>query len=202
MVVHRRCRLLISKSRKAFTLVEIMIVLAIVVIVTSVAIPSFKKARDNFAHFQNQENLTVLYTSMRSHYLVLNEFPEEEETTAIRKEAVWAIPSYYYKRTLKSGNSHELTINPSSDLPFVYHIDNSFSEENGTFTISTYWDNNNKNYSLEKWNKWCVSLECAFPFAFEKDEPKHISSLYYPEISVNYIGKECNDDDSYRNRFY
>ena len=201
MVMHRRCQLLISKSRRAFTLVEIMIVLAIVVIVTSVTIPSLKKARDNFAHFQSQENLTVLYTSMRSHYLVLNEFPEGGGSSDIRKEAVWAIPSYYYKRTLKSGNSHELAINPSIDLPFVYRIDNSFSKADGTFTISTHWDNNNKNYSPEKWNKWCVSLECAFPFAFLKDEERYINSLYYPEINVEYVAIECTDSD-YRNRFY
>lgn len=201
MAVNRRYRLLISKSRRAFTLVEMMIVLCLIAIITNFAIPKLRDATNNFVDLQNRENLDVLYTSMRSYYLVLNEFPDDgERAGVIPPEAVWVIPSYYYDRTVvnfKGKNFYEFNINPlRTDIALKYDIDNHFSREDiRTFGISAHRDDNKTTYSV---NQWYDFIAKRYPWA-----PKYVvgatTLLGYPEIAAEYTVLECAD---YRNRFY
>ena len=201
MAVNRRYRLLISKSRRAFTLVEMMIVLCLIAIITNFAIPKLRDATNNFVDLQNRENLDVLYTSMRSYYLVLNEFPDDGERAGIiPPEAVWVIPSYYYDRAVTKFNKknfYELNINPlRTDFALKYDIDSLFSRSGvGTFGISAHREDGVSTYSV---NQWYDFIEKRYPWA-----PKYVvgasTLLGYPEIAAEYTSLEGND---YRNRFY
>jgi len=59
--MHEECRKLAGESAKAFTLIEIMIVVCIIGLLLAIAIPSFMKARTETIITLCEENMRVIF---------------------------------------------------------------------------------------------------------------------------------------------
>ena len=82
---------------KAFTLIELMVVMGIIAIFASVAVPGFKTAYQNMKREETIEEASVFLEACRSFYLVKNEFPSDSQPGEINTELKWALPKYLYK---------------------------------------------------------------------------------------------------------
>ncbi|MGX8716514.1 MAG: hypothetical protein ACSW8C_00820 [bacterium] len=170
-----------------------MVVIGVIALITTWAVPGVKKAYHDFVFHRSAENLDVLYGSMRAYYLVLNEFPADSNSDLIQKEAVWSIPSNFYKRTL-TGTNYYLNIQPyDENLILKFDIGNHFTniEAIKTFAICIAQSGNKTT------NNWYSFLEKRYPLA-----PKMIyggaTLLCYPEVASQYI----TDSAIHRNRYY
>jgi prepilin-type N-terminal cleavage/methylation domain-containing protein len=72
-----------SDSKSGFTLVEIMIVVVIIGLLISMAIPAFEKIRMNSQNARLANDLRVLSGSMEIFALELGEYPEDSNSGAI-----------------------------------------------------------------------------------------------------------------------
>lgn len=186
-------RLTANRNKIGFTLIEMMVVIGIIAIISTWAVPGVRKAYRDFVFRRSAENLDVLYSSMRSYYLILNEFPPDSNADLIQKKAVWAIPSNLYKRTL-TGTTYYLNIQPYDEkLTLKYDIDNHFTDIEAikTFGISIKQSENVTT------NNWFSFLEEKYPWA-----PRMIHGgstlLCYPEVASQYV----TENAIHRNRFY
>ncbi|MDR2769032.1 MAG: prepilin-type N-terminal cleavage/methylation domain-containing protein [Puniceicoccales bacterium] len=71
------------KKSCGFTLVEIMVALCIVTILSTIAIPGFKKATEDFRLNEFACNFDSLIKSFRSYYLIFNEWPADVSNNVI-----------------------------------------------------------------------------------------------------------------------
>ena len=67
------------KKAKGFTLLEMLVVIGLLVIVTTVAVPQFKKCFEDIHLNKSLDDLDSLLQSTRSYYFVMNEVPEDEK---------------------------------------------------------------------------------------------------------------------------
>jgi prepilin-type N-terminal cleavage/methylation domain-containing protein len=197
-----------SKKRpfsKAFTLIEMMVVLGILAIVSLWATPSIKRAIDDITMQKNAETFDTLYSSMRSYYLVLNEFPPDPSNGYVPQKAVWALPSTFYNHTPEADNAstwkYTFNIKPlnfgddPTNSELVYDIDN---------WIGNDWigDNKGQKYqsmfiTVEEKNSsnintsWDVFLRERYPYVLGN------TSVGYPELPISFSG-----DETLTNRFY
>lgn len=64
------------KSKKGFTLIELMIVVAIIGILAAIAIPNFLKFQCRSKQSEAKQNLGAIYTAMMSYYSNNDTYPE------------------------------------------------------------------------------------------------------------------------------
>ncbi|MDR0647386.1 MAG: prepilin-type N-terminal cleavage/methylation domain-containing protein [Puniceicoccales bacterium] len=72
-----------NKQSCGFTLVEIVVTLCIVAILTTIAIPGFKKTMQDLKFNEFVCNFEGLIKAFRSYYLIFNEWPADVGTNAI-----------------------------------------------------------------------------------------------------------------------
>ena len=82
-------------KKNGFTLLEMLIVIGLLVIVTTVAIPQFKKSFDDIHINKTLDDLDSLLQSTRSYYLVMNEFPEDRRPGRMPIDANWVFQSNF-----------------------------------------------------------------------------------------------------------
>lgn len=192
-------RLTTNRFQAAFTLIEMMVVIGILSIVSYWAVPSIKKAHAALNLRRNTENLDMLYSAMRSYYLIFNEFPADcSQNNTMSKGIVWTVPSSFYTR-VSDATTYNFNIKPlGNDTESYYDIDNWFekkfdsdsSSESYAFYISI-------RESKEKATKsWLSFLEERYPYA-----PRLVKNsstcLGYPEIP-----QKLTDASAHKNRFY
>ena len=104
------------KEEKGFTLLEMLVVIGLLVIVTTVAVPQFKKCFEDIHVNKSLDDVDSLMQSMRSYYLVMNEFPEDGNPTTraeLPVKAGWAFqPNFLGEKANKNTNFYTLTIKP------------------------------------------------------------------------------------------
>lgn len=120
------------RGQKGFTLLEMLVVIGLLVIVTTIAVPHFKKCYDDIRLSKTLDDLDSLVQSVRSYYLVMNEMPEDEDPGRISEEVGWAMQANFLGKMGNdkhySGNFYNITIKNWSgyhyDWDFWYGADN------------------------------------------------------------------------------
>lgn len=64
-------------SKKGFTLIELMIVVAIIGILSAIAIPNFLKFQARSRQSEAKQNLSAIYTAYQAYYATTNDYPRE-----------------------------------------------------------------------------------------------------------------------------
>ncbi|MGX8716385.1 MAG: type II secretion system protein [bacterium] len=189
-------RLMVNKIYSGFTLLEMLVVIGIIALIATWAIPGVRRAYKDFMFRRSAENLDVIYGSIRAYYLVFNEYPDDTSSDLIKKNVVWAFPSNFYTRTL-NGTAYYLNVRPYEEgMTLKYDIDNFISSRNDikAFAITIKQADGTGNSTT---NHWSDFLEERYPYA----QTRIIGGstlLCYPEIAEPYI----TDAKIYRNRYY
>ncbi len=158
------------KKNKAFTLIELMVVMGIIAIFASVAVPGFKTAYQNMKREETIEEASAFLEACRSFYLVKNEFPSDSQPGKINTEMKWALPKYLYKGSVLtkepySGGYYDIENweNDSThfnkygltffslrfvDNKFLNFFENKLTERLGRNCFSVEWSNGKSNYTL------------------------------------------------------
>ena len=84
-----------QKKEKGFTLLEMLVVIGLLVLVTTVAVPQFKKCFQDIQLNKTLDDLDSLLQATRSYYLVMNELPEDEYSGRVSEEVAWAMQSNF-----------------------------------------------------------------------------------------------------------
>lgn len=192
-------------SPKAFTLIEMMVVLGILAIVSLWATPSIKRAIDDITMQKNAETFDTLYSSMRSYYLVLNEFPPDPQNDEVPQKAAWALPSTFYNHTPQADKDltwkYTFNVKPLNfgddlkNLELKYDIDNWIGNEKQTYR-SMYMSVTEKGEGAGRNDSWHNFLLKRYPYA--PNNPKgNRASIGYPELPISFSRNE-----TLTNRFY
>ena len=109
-----------------------LVVIGLLVLVTTVAVPQFKKCFQDVQLNKTLDDLDSLLQATRSYYLVMNELPEDEDPGRVSEEVAWAMQSNFLgpidSDSSYKGNFYYLTIKNYSganyDWDFWYESDN------------------------------------------------------------------------------
>lgn len=172
-----------------FTLIEMMMVICLIAITATWAVPSLKKAYEDFCLDESFYHLDTFVTSFKSFYLIENEFPEDSDIGKVRSDYAWCLPSHFYTRNLKN-SAYQLNIKPYQATS--YDINNwLLYKDYKQFYISIYQPPNAQiwhNRLLEKYTS------CTMDYSADK----HSACLgFFPGLSC-YI----SDQEDFQNTFY
>ena len=162
-----------QKKEKGFTLLEMLVVIGLLVLVTTVAVPQFKKCFQDIQLNKTLDDLDSLLQATRSYYLVMNELPEDEYSGRVSEEVAWAMQSN-----------------------FLGPID-SDSDYKGNFYYLTI--KNYSGYSYD-WDFWCDNDDFRPHWGIlfnEKDSPSR--NLFVNKMKSRF-GSSPNDTDVFQNR--
>ena len=109
-----------------------LVVIGLLVIVTTVAVPQFKKCFQDIHFNKTLDDLDSLLQATRSYYLIMNEVPEDEDPGRVSEEIAWAMQTNFLgpkdSVTSYKGNFYYLTIKNYSghnyDWDFWHDRDN------------------------------------------------------------------------------
>ena len=180
---------------KGFTLLEMLIVIGLLVIVTTVAVPKFKKCYDDIHINKTLDDLDSLLQSTRSYYLIMNEVPEDENPARIPEEVAWAMqPNFlgskgegYYNISIKNWSGDRYDWDYWTDRP-------NFHPQWGLLFKGE--DKISKSLFVEKMrNRFGLSLnECT--------EGSATSGQYFLFLSLLEIPKVSKDKKNKENRYF
>ena len=162
----------------AFTLLELMVVVSIVGVLCSVAIPNFKKAYEDLSIKKTLDEIDTLINGYRAYYLIFNEMSGDGDRYEIQMEMANFVPNTYIdKSSLREGN-YNLTVTPYGNSGAGYDFQNwlastwhDYSLENDIFfaiTFSNPWLTRYLNlcrqiYSTAEVKKYNSDVLISFP---------------------------------------
>ena len=170
-----------------FTLLEMLVVIGIVALITSWAVPGIKKAYEDFKFRQTFDELNTIVSSFRAFYLIQGEFPEDSGNNYVKTYYAWCLPSNYYTRTLKN-SEYQLNVKPYKATS--YDVDNWFGNPEKSFFISIY--------KHTEANGWFPRLQENYPFFVVYKTNGGSACLGFPEVVQIYV----TDSTAFRNRYY
>lgn len=134
-----------SMRNRGFTLIEMLVVIGIIAIVTMSAIPSLKGIYRDFRVRQTLEEVDTFITGMRSHYLIMNAFPEDCVVNQVKIKEAWCLPRNFYSFT--SGEYYNLVPRPygkkaSGNNSPAYDIDSWLPSKRKMLFTVRYLENN------------------------------------------------------------
>ena len=104
----------IFKQNSGFTLFEMLVVIGIIALVSSVAVPAFKKSVDGVKINKTLDDIKVLMNGYRTYYLIFNEFPDDVVVAGnLKAKAAWAFPGSIIAKKIKDDKEeYPLAVNP------------------------------------------------------------------------------------------
>ena len=175
---------------KGFTLLEMLIVIGLLVIVTTVAIPHFKKSFQEIHLNKTLDDLDSLLQSTRAYYLIMNELPEDEDPGRISEEVAWAIQANFLgpidSVAHYNGNFFWLTIKNYSGINYdwdYWYERNNFHPQWGILFNSN--DTKSKDLFVTKMrNRFGSSLnECIEDTPYGGSDYLFLSLLEIPKVN-------------------
>ena len=121
-----------NKKKSAFTLIELMIVIAIISLISIIAKPGLKKAYEDFQIKQTVELTDALMKCYRSYYLIFNEFPKDVKGNYIPGKVACIFPSNYFKKS-KSYDSNSTNSSYNYQLTKIPYGSPYFDFDNWIF---------------------------------------------------------------------
>ncbi len=101
------------RSKKGFTLIELMIVVAIIGILAAIAIPNFLKFQAKSKQSEAKTNLKAIYTAETSYFGEYNEYSTFED---INWEPVGTQVRYQYLLQSSLGSAESATVKGKTDV--------------------------------------------------------------------------------------
>lgn len=121
------------KNQNGFTLIELMVVVAIIALLATIAIPNLMKARMQANEASAQSTLKAIASSLENYYALNNQYPDD--TTSL----VGATPPYlnvdYFVPTGRNGYSYIAGLGSFSYEITAVPINSSLGTH--SYTIST-----------------------------------------------------------------
>jgi type IV pilus assembly protein PilE len=129
------------KPQKAFTLVELLIVIAIIGILASIAIPSYQKSVSKSRRADAKGALLGFANAMERHFTENNSYCEAGTTTSGSCDDATGAPTIYSTQSPVDGGTvyYNLTINAADDTTFTLHAAPTGIQANddcGTLTLA------------------------------------------------------------------
>ncbi len=149
-----------QRWEKGFTLIEMLIVIGLLAIVTTVAIPRFKKCYDDIRISKSIDDGDSLLQSMRAYYLIMNELPRDENEKEIPENITWSIQANFMGMQTTSsltGNNKIFyyTIQPWQGIGYDWEVWPELTNYHAGIAIrinlsakNTYLNKLNKRYNL------------------------------------------------------
>ena len=136
-----------------FTLIEMLVVIGIIAIVSSVAVPSFRKCYQDMKMKTTFEEIDILMNGFRSYYLIHNEFPKNGGTGQLEGTIAWAFPGYITDKKDNGEGQYTLKIVPYQGTG--YDFENWLNYAGGinlfAFGLGIYgWNDQEKKNLLKK----------------------------------------------------
>lgn len=141
------------KKEKGFTLLEMLVVIGLLVIVTTVAVPQFKKCFQDLRLNKTLDDLDSLWQSTRSYYLIMNEVPEDEASDRVSEEMAWAVQANFLgpKKNENDDYYYNITIKNFSNWPYDWDFWPDEDNVHPQWAILFHEnDTNSKNLALNK----------------------------------------------------
>ena len=174
-----------GKRNGGFTLIEMMVVIALIAIVVAFASPGLKKAYEDFKVNETIDRISTFISSYRSYYLIRNEFPTDTNVALILTSDAWALPGSYYTRTKSGTDAYILNIKPYKGSS--YDIDGWLESGTQEFYISIH-------VSDTDW--WAPRLRKRFRRVIEKSG--YVSVADFEEVNSGVTFEATG----FRNRYY
>jgi len=195
------------KKKKGFTLLEMLIVIGLLVIVTTVAIPQFKKCFEDIHLNKSLDDLDSLMQSTRSYYLVMNEFPDDGTPTIhMPAEAGWAFQTNFLGEKQQSNGKdfYIFTVKPWKGFNYDWDCwtGTNYHSAEWVLLFSGQTDKSIANRALFKQKllqRYGIDLdEENSGHTIAKKGNKNYTYLNFPMVETPKIEKEEN----YWNRYY
>lgn len=120
------------KNRSGFTLVEILVVVAIIALLATIALPNLMRARIQANESSAQSTLKTISSSLENYYALNNQYPDD--TTSL----IGAVPPYLnvdYFAAARNGYTYTAGLGPYSYEITAVPVSSSFGTH--SYTIST-----------------------------------------------------------------
>lgn len=183
-----------------FTLLEMMVVIALLVVVTTFAVPGFRKLYKDFKINEILDHVDTFFKGYRGYYLVNNELPPDSGTGEVKTVMVPYLPAHFFSLPpsgeYSSESSCRLRVNVYPNGEFDH--DNWLSLTSGVVYpfrvfIGFYKLDANNRAMYEK------KLKAIYPFTHVYNYSKWLY-VEFSEFSVNSVQTESNTTG--RNRYY
>ncbi len=140
------------KGKKGFTLIELMIVVAIIGILAAIAIPNFLKFQAKAKQSEAKQNLGAIYTAMMSYFSSNDTYPDD--APAVVTHACWSLMNwapagqtrYFYQ--CGAVNSLHLATSPASQGCVATGTSNSTDTN---FTVLATGNVDSDNTCCDEW---------------------------------------------------
>ena len=187
----------IFKQNSGFTLFEMLVVIGIIALVSSVAVPAFKKSVDGVKINKTLDDIKVLMNGYRTYYLIFNEFPDDVVVAGkLKAKAAWAFPGNIIAKKIKDDKEeYLLAVKPYEGTG--YDFENWFGYNLG---FETYFA---VGLTILGWRKNEEKLKFLKKYYPSEDIKCHGSDgigFIFKEVDSKLIIEEKRSE--YRNRYY
>ena len=195
-----------SRGAVGFTLFEIMVALCVVAILSAFAIPGFKKISDDMKINQTVNDTLALIKSMRSYYLIFNEFCPDGKYEYVDSKMRPFLPSCFITDRVGHGTQINPTCCPLNNSNYYYDV-NLFLGRAGTIphtlSLSMVKRNNSSNKGQE--SQLAEKLKACLGEIYVQYDPSPygVLNIMMPECPVsNEASILTSKNISCENRYY
>ena len=169
----------------SIALLELMVVISIVGVLCSVAIPNFKKAYEDLNVRKTCGDVEVFCNGIQAYYLIKNEFPSDADRGKIVSMWKWILPSSFYRGS-------NLNIAPCGNG--VYDFENWLHNDDYTILLNLRLVRTDLREKLREALSNLLNRPCTLISYHES------VAVRFPEIPIE--SEMLKIPKNHRNRFY
>lgn len=113
------------KGEKGFTLIELMVVIAIIAVLVAIAIPAYMQATDNAKRKTSQANLRTIDGALNVYYAENGAWPTSADPVVLVDEYLKAAPVNPFTQSSSTTDGYELGDTVAGTGPFRKAFDKS-----------------------------------------------------------------------------